>query len=78
MGDVVKLTRGRRLPGKALPKPIECRECGDDVETARVQALTGDNIMQPVRCFSCQSAWERRFAREMEAIRDYQTIQIIR
>jgi DNA-directed RNA polymerase subunit N (RpoN/RPB10) len=78
MGDVVNLVRGRALRGKAIPKPVECKECGDDVETARVQALTGDPIMRPVRCFACQTAWERRFDREMEAVRDYQTVQIIR
>lgn len=78
MGDVVKLARGRQLRGKKIPKPVACKECGDDVETARVQALTGDPIMQPMRCFSCQAAWERRFRREMEAVRDHQTVQIIR
>lgn len=78
MGDVVKLHRGRTIKGKSLPKPIECKECGDDIETARVQAMTGDNIMIPRRCFACQTAWDRRFEREMQGIRDNQTIQIIR
>lgn len=77
MGDVVKLHRGRTIKGKALPKPIECKECGDDVETARVQALTGDPILRPIRCFACQTAWERRFEREMQGIRDNQTVKII-
>lgn len=82
MGDVIKLMRGRQLRGKAIPKPIECKECGEDVETARVQALMiaarGDWIMKPVRCFACQKAWERRFDREMEAVRDHETVRIIR
>ena len=78
MGEVVKLLRGRALSGKAIPKPVECKECGEDVETARVQALTGDAILRPVRCFACQTAWERRFAREMEGVRAHQTVQIIR
>lgn len=78
MGEVVKLLRGRNIPGKAIPKPVECKECGDDVETARVQALAGDPFLKPMRCLSCQKAWERRFAREMEGVRDHQTVRIIR
>lgn len=76
MGDVVKLTCGRQMRGRAIPKPVECKECGDDVETARVQALAGDQ--RPMRCLACQTAWERRFDREMQGIRDYQTVRIIR
>lgn len=83
MGDVVRLTIGRSKPGKKLPKPIECKECGDPIETARVQALTSDpgtksGILRVIRCWSCQSAWERRFDREMEGVRANQTVQIIR
>jgi hypothetical protein len=78
VGDVVKLTRGRALRGKAIPKPVECKECGDDVETARIQALKGDYIMQPLRCFSCQTAWDRRFDREMAGVREWQTVEIVR
>lgn len=78
MSNVVKLTFGRAKRGKKLPKPVECKECGDPVETARVQALTGDPIMRPTRCFSCQTAWERRFEREMQGVRDRQTVKVIR
>ena len=78
MGDIVKLTFGRVRRGKKIPKPILCKECEEPIETARVQALTGDHIMRPVRCFSCQSGWERRFEREMQGIRDHQTVLIIR
>lgn len=79
MGDVVKLTRGRQLRGKKIPKPVECRECGEDVETARVQALMthGFAMAKPPRCLSCQRAWERRFERQMEGVRAHQTVQII-
>jgi hypothetical protein len=73
LGDVVKLFRGRRVPGKAIPKPVECKECGDDIETARLQVMPNAS-----RCISCERAWERRFDREMEAVRDHQTVRIIR
>ena len=78
MGDVVKLTFGRSRPGKKLPKPVECKECGEPVETARVQALTGDPIVRPMRCFDCQSAWERRFERQMQGVREHQAVEVIR
>lgn len=77
MGDVVKLTVGRSKKGKAIPKPVECKECGDPIETARLQATAGD-VMRCVRCISCQKSWERRFDREMEAVRDWQTVEIKR
>jgi predicted Zn-ribbon and HTH transcriptional regulator len=73
MGDVVQLTRGRALQGKAIPKPVECKDCGDDIETARIQA-----VPSAARCISCANSWERRFKRDMEAVRDHQTVQIIR
>jgi predicted Zn-ribbon and HTH transcriptional regulator len=73
MGDVVQLTRGRALRGKAIPKPVECKDCGDDIETARIQAVPSAS-----RCISCAGSWERRFKRDMEAVRDHQTVQIIR
>ena len=79
MGDVVKLTTGRAKPGKKLPKPIECKECGDPIETARLQALGLNDVhLRPQRCISCARAWERRFEREMEGIGDNQTVQVIR
>jgi DNA-directed RNA polymerase subunit N (RpoN/RPB10) len=78
MGDIVKLTFGRAQPGKKLPKPVECKECGEPVETARVQALIGDPIVRPMRCFSCQSAWERRFEQQMAGVREHQAVEIIR
>lgn len=77
MGDVVRLICGRAKPGKAIPKPVECKECGEDIETARLQA-TANDIMRCVRCISCQRAWERRLDRDMSAIRDHETVQIIR
>jgi hypothetical protein len=77
MGEVVQLVRGRAKPGKAIPKPVECKDCGEDIETARLQATAGDT-MRCVRCISCQKAYERRFDREMEGVRDWQTVQIIR
>lgn len=73
MGDVVKLARGRQLLGKALPKPVECKDCGDDIETARLQAMP-----KATRCIACERSWERRFNRDMEAVRDHQTVRIIR
>jgi hypothetical protein len=73
MGDVVKLLHGRTKPGQALPKPVECRDCGDDIETARLQVMP-----QAKRCVSCERTKERRFEREMAAIRDHQSVQIIR
>jgi RNA polymerase-binding transcription factor DksA len=77
MGDVVKLFRGRVKRGKKIPKPVECKDCGDDIETARLQACAND-ILACVRCISCAKAQEKRFNREMAAVRDFQTVQIIR
>jgi hypothetical protein len=77
MGDVVKLFHGRVKRGKKLPKPVLCKECDEPIEAARLQALAGD-ILKCTRCISCQRAMERRFNREMDAVRDYQTVQIIR
>lgn len=73
MGDVVRLTRGRSTAGKKIPKPVECKECGEDIETARIQAMPSAK-----RCISCERAWERRFNRQMDAVRDHQAVQIIR
>jgi hypothetical protein len=78
MGDVVKLVIGRRQRGKKLPKPVLCKECDEPIETARVQLLTGDPIMRPIRCFACQTAWERRFERQMAGVREHQAIEVIR
>lgn len=78
MGDVVKLFHGRVKRGKKLPKPVECKECGEDIETARIQALAVGDIMKVTRCISCQKAYERRFDRQMQGIRANQTVQIIR
>lgn len=77
MGDVVKLTFGRAKRGKKLPKPTECKECGDPIETARLQATAGD-IMRCLHCVSCARLIERRIDREMQAVRDYQSVHIIR
>lgn len=79
MGNVVNLSFGRVSKGKKLPKPVECKECGEPVETARLQALgLNDGVLRATRCVDCERSWERRFKREMEAVRDYQTVQIIR
>jgi hypothetical protein len=77
MGNVVKLFHGRVKRGKKLPKPLECKECGDPIEAARLQALAGD-ILKCTRCISCQRTMEKRFNRQMDAVRDFQTVQIIR
>jgi len=73
MGDVVRLFSGRTKPGKSLPKPVECKDCGDDIETARLQVMPGAK-----RCISCEKALEKRFNRQMEAVREHQAVQIIR
>jgi RNA polymerase-binding transcription factor DksA len=76
MGEVVKLIRGRSKRGKAIPKSIECKDCGEDIETARLQAL--NDGMAVTRCISCARAFERRLNRDLEAVRDYQAVRIIR
>lgn len=75
--NVVKLTFGRAKPGKKLPKPVECKDCGDQIETARLQA-TANDIMRCVRCVSCQGAWERRFELQMQGVQEHQAVEIIR
>jgi RNA polymerase-binding transcription factor DksA len=77
MGDIVKLFRGRVKSGKKIPKPVECKDCGEDIETARLQACAYDTFAC-TRCISCAKAQEKRFNRDMAAVRDYQTVQIIR
>lgn len=77
MGEIVKLTVGRSKRGKKLPKPVECKRCGDPIETARLQATSGD-IMRCVHCISCARLIERQIDRDLEAIRDYQAVRIIR
>lgn len=76
MGDVVKLSSGRVQRGKKLPKPVECKDCGEDIETARLQAF--NDGMAVTRCISCARAFERRFKRDMEAILEHQTVRIIK
>ncbi len=78
MGDIVKLFHGRVKPGKAIPKPVMCKECDEPIETARIQALEASGALKPTRCISCQSAYEKRFDRQMQGVRDHQTVQIIR
>jgi RNA polymerase-binding transcription factor DksA len=51
MGEVISLIKGRAKLRKALPKPRECDDCGDDIETARLQA-----IPKAKRCISCHSS----------------------
>lgn len=77
MSNVVELTFGRVKRKAKLPKPVECKRCGDPIETARLQATAGD-IMRCVHCISCARLIERQIDRGMEAVRDYQAVQIIR
>jgi hypothetical protein len=71
MGDVVKLFRGRVKRGKALPKPLECEACGEDIETARLQVHP-----YAKRCVSCESARERRHSLIMQGARDKDVVII--
>lgn len=75
--NVVPLFHGRIKRGKKIPKPVECKDCGDPIEAARLQA-TANDIMACTLCISCAKAQEKRFNREMAAVRDWQTVQIIR
>jgi RNA polymerase-binding transcription factor DksA len=77
VGDVVKLTVGRAKAGRAIPKPVDCKDCGEPIETARLQALAG-SLLKPTQCISCARAWERRFERQMQAVREHQAVEIIR
>lgn len=77
MGEVVKLVVGRRLRAKKIPKPVLCKECDEPIETARLQACAGD-IMRCTRCIACQRDYDRRFDREMAAVRHWQSVSIIR
>lgn len=69
MGDVISLIKGRARLRKALPKPRECEDCGDDIETARLQ-------LQPKtkRCVSCVNAKERRRHKSMALARPQDVI----
>lgn len=81
MGDVVHLVAGRARPGKKIPKPIDCKECGDPVETARLQAIermNGGILLRPILCISCATAREARENRMLAAARDRDDIVIIR
>lgn len=71
MGEVVKLFRGRVKRGKALPKPVECEACGDDIETARLQVMPFAK-----RCISCERARERRHHLIMQGARDKDVVII--
>lgn len=77
MSNVVKLFHGRRKRGAKLPKPVLCKDCEEPIETARLQACAND-ILACTRCISCAKALEKRFNREMAAVREFQTVQIIR
>ena len=72
MGEVVSLITGRAVSGVKLPKPIECRECGDPIETARLQ------IVHRKLCTSCADAEERRIKRAMIGARDDEVVIIRR
>lgn len=76
MGDIVKLFHGRLKRGKKIPKPVECRDCGDPIEAARLQAF--NDGMAVIRCISCARAKEKRFNRDMEAVRHWQSVEILR
>jgi RNA polymerase-binding transcription factor DksA len=77
MGDIVKLFHGRVKRGKKIPKPVLCKDCDEPIEAARLQACA-DDVMKCTRCISCARSQEKRFDREMAAIRDHQSVQIIR
>lgn len=77
MGDIVKLFHGRAKPGRKLPKPVICKDCEEPIEAARLQACAND-ILKCIRCISCAKSLEKRFDRDMAAVRDHQTVQIIR
>lgn len=72
MGEVVKLITGRSVPGAKLPKPVECRECGDDIETARLQ------LVHRKLCTACADAEERRIKRVLAGARDDDVVIIRR
>jgi RNA polymerase-binding transcription factor DksA len=72
MGEVISLIRGRAKLRKALPKPVACKDCGDDIETARLQVMP-----LAKRCISCERATERRHKRALDSMRD-SDIAIIR
>ena len=74
MGDVVKMFHGRVSRGQAIPKPVMCKECEEPIEAARLQALGGSAD----RCISCARAWEKRFERQMQGVRDFQAVRVIR
>lgn len=76
MGDVVKMFHGRVKRGKKIPKPVMCKDCDEPIEAARLQAF--NDGMAVTRCISCARAQEKRFNREMSAIRDWQSVEIIR
>jgi hypothetical protein len=71
MGDIVKLFSGRVKPGQALPKPVECDDCGDDIETARLQVMPSAK-----RCVSCERTRERRHNLMMQGARDRDVVII--
>lgn len=71
MGDVVKMLHGRVKRGKALPKPVECEECGDDIETARLQVMPSAK-----RCISCERSRELRHERVLQGARDRDVVII--
>lgn len=78
MGEIVKLSFGRTVKGKALPKPVECKECEEPIETARLQLLESHNALKPWRCISCAKLWERRFENQMRGVRENQAVEVIR
>jgi hypothetical protein len=72
MGDVVRLVTGRAVAGRKLPKPVKCRECGDDIETARLQ------LVHRKLCTACADAEQRRIRRAMAGARDDEVVIIRR
>lgn len=76
MSNVVQLFHGRVRPGKRIPKPKLCKDCEEPIEAARLQAL--NDGLAVTRCISCARALEKRFNRQMEAVRHWQAVEIIR
>lgn len=71
VGEVVKLFSGRVKRGKALPRPIECEACGEDIETARLQVMP-----KAKRCIGCETRREQRHNLLLQGARDKDVVII--
>jgi hypothetical protein len=71
MGGVVRMFHGRVKRGMALPAPVECEACGEDIETAQLQVMPNAK-----RCISCERARERRHHMILQGARDRDVVII--